>query len=299
LSTGKTVCIAGKEVKLTNLGKIFWPEGLTKAHLVRYYTNIAPVLLPYLYDRPLVMKRYPDGIAGEAFYQKERPDYAPSWIKTHPVTHSGKIIRYVICNDLPTLVWLANQACIEIHAFLSTARQINCPDLAVFDLDPAEGVAFSQVLEVALIIRDLLAGFDLQAYPKTSGAGGLHLFVPLLPLYPFPAVTLFTRSIAEMAAASHPEIATVERKVEKRKGKVYIDYLQNGRGKTMAFQYSLRPLPGAPVSAPLTWKEVEQMNVQPASFDIRSIFDRLQKFGDLFRDLLISPQSLKLPAKEA
>lgn len=115
LSIGKTVCIAGKEVKLTNLGKIFWPEGLTKAHLVRYYTNIAPVLLPYLYDRPLVMKRYPDGIAGEAFYQKECPDYAPSWIKTHPVTHSGKIIRYVICNDLPTLVWLANQACIEIH----------------------------------------------------------------------------------------------------------------------------------------------------------------------------------------
>lgn len=283
---------------LTNLEKIFWPEGLTKAHLVKYYTDIAPVLLPYLYDRPLVMKRYPDGITEEAFYQKECPDYAPPWIKTHPVTHSGKIIHYIICNDLATLVWLANQACIEIHAFLSTTKRINCPDIAVFDLDPAEDVAFAKVLEVALIIRRLLAGFNLQAYPKTSGAGGLHLFVPLRPVYPFPTVTLFTRYIAEMAASTYPEIATVERKVEKRRGKVYIDYLQNGRGKTMAFQYSLRPLPGAPVSAPLTWKEVEQMAVRPASLNIQTIFDRLREFGDIFRDLLISPQSLNLPVEK-
>ena len=291
--------VAEKEVELTNLEKVFWPDGLTKGCLIKYYTDVAPVLLPYLYNRPVVMKRYPDGITGEAFYQKECPDYAPAWVQTFPVAHAQKTVRYILCNDLATLVWLANQACIEVHAFLSTTKQLNCPDLAVFDLDPAEGVPFSQVLEVALIIRELLAGLEVQAFPKTSGAGGLHLFVPLLPVYPFPAVTLFARSVAERTVAGHPAIATVERKVEKRKGKVYIDYLQNGRGKTMAFQYSLRPLPGAPVSAPLTWREVEQQNVRPDSFTIRNIFDRLQESGDLFRDLLISPQSLKLPAIKA
>lgn len=287
------VKVAGKEVELTNLDKIFWPEGLTKAHLIKYYTDIAPVLLPYLYNRPLVMKRYPDGITGEAFYQKECPEYAPPWIQTCPVAHSRKIVNYILCNDLATLVWLSNQACIEVHAFLSRARQVNCPDIAVLDLDPAEGVAFSRVLEVALIIRQLLGRFNLQAFVKTSGASGLHLFIPIRPVYPFPAVTFLMQVIAEMVVRSHPGLATTERKVADRKGKVYIDYLQNGRGKTMAFQYSLRPLPGAPVSAPLSWKEVEQMNFLPAAVNVYTIFDRLKEFGDLFRELLISPQPLE------
>ncbi len=284
--------VAGRKVKLTNLEKIYWPEGLTKAHLIKYYTDIAPVLLPYLRNRPLVLKRYPDGIDGEAFYQKECPDYAPSWIKTYPVVHTEKTINYIICNDLATLVWLANQGCIEIHAFLSTAPKIDYPDIAVLDLDPAPGGAFAQVLEVALLIRQTLAWFNLRAFVKTSGASGLHLFIPLLPRYDFKTVVPLMRYIAEAVARSCPAAATVERKVEKRKGKVYIDYLQNGRGKTIAFPYSLRPLPGAPVSTPLTWQEVEARNVLPASFNLHTIFERLKEFGDLFRDMLISIQSL-------
>jgi len=288
----KTVLIADKEIKLTNLEKIFWPEGLTKAHLVKYYTDIAPILLPYIYNRPLVMKRYPDGIAGESFYQKECPAYAPPWVQTYSFTHSGKIVRYIICNHLATLVWLANQACIEVHAFLSNIDKINYPDIAVFDLDPAEGAGFIQVLNVALLIRQILASFNLRAFVKTSGARGLHLFIPLVPVYSFETVALFARYVALKVVQGYPSMATVERKVENRKGRVYIDYLQNGRGKTMAFPYSLRPLPGAPVSMPLAWDEVEQMNIEPASFHVQNVFQRLNQFGDLFKNLLISPQML-------
>lgn len=292
------VRVAGKEVELTNLEKVFWPgEGLTKAHLVKYYTEIAPVILPYLYDRPLVMKRYPDGIAGKAFYQKEAPEYAPLWVRTHPVAHSRKVINYVVCNDLATLVWLANQACIELHAFLSKKDSLEFPDLIVFDLDPAKGVPFSRVLEVALLIRRLLLELDMKVFVKTSGARGLHLFVPVSPRYTFQTVSHFAREVAGAIARRYPSLATTERKVEKRKERVYIDFLQNGRGKTMAFPYSLRSFPGAPVSTPLTWAEVERGEVEPSALNIGTVFERLKKYGDLFRELLILPQSLEKPVE--
>ncbi|MGB9804586.1 non-homologous end-joining DNA ligase [Desulfofundulus sp.] len=289
----EVIRIPGQPLSFTNLDKLFWPEeGLTKAHLIKYYSDITPVLLPYVHNRPLVMKRYPDGISGEAFYQKECPEYAPDWIQTFPVQHSEKIINYIICNDLATLLWLANQACIEVHAWLSTRDHIECPDIAVMDLDPAEGATFRDAMQVALLVRQALAEFGLQAFVKTSGARGLHLFIPIQPVYLFRDVTRAMEYIARLVNRAYPTGTTLERAVHRRKGKVYLDYLQNGRGKTMVFPYSLRPLPGAPVSTPLTWPEVEALDVEPTDFNIRTIFQRLKETGDLFRDLLVQEQSL-------
>jgi len=284
--------IEGHAVGLTHLEKQFWPEGLTKAHLVKYYADVAPYLLPHLRNRPVVMKRYPDGIFGGEFYQKETPAYAPAWLKTHPVRHSGKVVHYIVGNDTATLVWLANQGCIEVHAWLARIDNLACPDIAVMDLDPAEGATFADVLEIALLVRKALDEFKLKSFPKTSGAGGLHLFTPLKPVYPWVTVTGAMKYIAKLVEGVVPDRATTERKVGNRTGRVYLDYLQNGRGKTMAFQYSLRPLPGAPVSTPLEWGEVEEGRIRPGDFNIDSIFPRLKAKGDVYADLFTMRQSL-------
>ncbi len=286
------VAVNGHEVKLTNLDKLIWPEGLTKAHLVKYYREIAPYILPYLYNRPLVMKRYPDGVVGESFYQKECPEYAPDWIIRYPVEHSEKVVNYIICNDIATLVWLANQGCLEMHPWLSRIENIECPDIAVMDLDPSEGVSFNDVLKIALLVKEALDQFNLQSYPKTSGATGLHIFVPIKPVYAYQTVTKAMQYVAELIVKINPEQATVERKVVQRKGKVYLDYLQNGRGKTMAFPYSLRPLPGAPVSTPLYWEEAESMNIAPDAFSIYNIISRIEEIGDIYYDVLSNKQTL-------
>lgn len=287
-----SVMICGQEVKLTNLDKLLWPEGLSKAHLIKYYSEVAPYILPHLYNRPLVMKRYPDGLQGEPFYQKECPNYAPAWIQRHPVEHSEKVINYIICNDTATLLWLANQACIEMHAWLGRVEDLESPDLAVMDLDPAEGATFSDVLEVAVLFRRALDQFGLQCFPKTSGSSGLHLFIPLKPGYTWQQVTGAMKFVAEILEKVYPDRVTTQRAVGKRDGRVYLDYLQNGRGKTMAFQYSLRPLPGAPVSTPLHWWEVEKGGVHPGNFTMTSIFQRLRAQGDIFRHVLYLKQTL-------
>lgn len=290
---GETVVeVLGQKLTLTNLDKLFWPEGLTKAHLIKYYSDMAPVLLPHIHNRPLVMKRYSDGITGEAFYQKECPDYAPDWIETFPVYHSKRVINYIVCNDLATLLRLANQACIEVHAWLSTVDNIQCPDIAVMDLDPAEGATFRDVLQVAILVRQALAEFDLEAFVKTSGASGLHLFIPIQQVYPYRDVMRAMEYIAQLINRAYPACTTLERAVPKSRGKVYLDYLQNGRGKTMAFLYSLRPLPGAPVSTPLLWSEVEALDLNPADFNMQTIFERLKEHGDFFNELLVQKQSL-------
>jgi len=288
-----TVVVEGKEINLTNLDKEFWPgEGLTKAHLIKYYLEIAPYILPYLKNRPLVMKRYPNGIEGHFFYQKECPSYAPDWVESFAVKHSHKIVNYIICNDTATLIWLANQGCIEVHAWLSTLDDLDSPDIAVMDLDPAEGADFSTVIEVSLLVQKALHFFNLTSFVKTSGASGLHIFVPINPDYSFSEVTEFMKHIAESIVEIYPEKATVERSVKKRYGKVYLDYLQNGRGKTMAFPYSLRPLPGAPVSAPLNWDEVLNLTSSRA-FNIRTIKSRLAELeGDRWKQMLFYLQNL-------
>jgi bifunctional non-homologous end joining protein LigD len=286
------VTVDGYQLKLTNLDKIIWPEGLTKAHLIKYYREIAPVILPHLYNRPLVMKRYPHGLDSEPFYQKECPAYAPDWIIRHPVEHTEKVINYIICNNLATLIWLANQGAIEMHPWLARIENIECPDIAVIDLDPSAGATFNDVLEIALLVKEALARLNLQSYPKTSGASGLHIFIPIKPVYSYQTVTKAMQYVAELIVKINPQKATVERKVSQRKGKVYLDYLQNGRGKTMAFQYSLRPLPGAPVSTPLYWDEIREFRIAPESFSIHNIFSRIKKTGDIYSEVLLNKQTL-------
>jgi len=292
-ATATEVTLEGKNIKLTNLNKLMWPEGLTKAHLVKYYTDIAPYLLPYIKGRPLVMKRYPHGIEGEYFYQKECPDYAPEWIQTVSIPHTEKRVNYIVCEDVPTLVWLANQGCIEIHAWLSQKSNVECPDIAIIDLDPGDQAGFQDVMEVALVVRQALHHLHLKGYPKTSGASGIHILIPLKPVHTFREVTRAMGLVAGLVAEVFPNKATIERSLEKReKNKVYVDYLQNTRGKSMAWIYSLRPLPGAPVSTPVLWEEIERMGITPADFTMNTIFRRLRLFGDLHRDIAKHPQDL-------
>ncbi|MGI9860463.1 non-homologous end-joining DNA ligase [Moorella naiadis] len=283
------------QLELTNLDKVFWPEGLTKGDLIRYYVDMAPVILPYLRDRPLVLKRYPDGITGEAFYQKECPAYAPEWIATAPIYHadSDKTINYILGNNAATLIWLANQGCIEVHAWLSRAVHLEYPDIAIMDLDPAPGVTFKDVLDIARLVHQALKEFRISCYPKTSGATGLHIFIPLEPRWTFHQVTAAMGYLARLVAGVYPQKATTERSIPKRRERVYLDYLQNVRGRSMAFPYSLRPLPGAPVSMPLTWEEVEKGNFSPADFNIRTARERLQVYGDLYQDFLAKPNALE------
>lgn len=289
----EVVEIEGRVLALSNLEKEMWPgENITKAHLIKYYVEMAPVLLPYIRNRPLVMKRYPDGIGGQYFYQKECPPYAPDWVETYPVRHTRKVINYIVCNDTPTLAWMAGQGCLEIHAWLSRVDNIDCPDLAVFDLDPAEGVPFRVVRQVALIVRRLLEQFNITGFPKTSGSSGMHVFIPLEDRYSFPRVTAMMKYLAHMILRAHPDLVTVERSKARRKGKVYLDYLQNGRGKTMAFPYSLRPLPGAPVSTPLTWEEVESGDFAPGSINMRNVGQRVSRQGDPFAGIFTARQDL-------
>lgn len=290
----KMVEVGGHKIKLTNLQKIIWPEGLTKAHLIKYYFEIAPFLIPYLADRPIVLHRYPDGIAGDSFYQKDCPDYAPEWIRRIPVEHKkeGRIVNYIICDSEAALIWLANQACIEIHAWLSKTEHMNCPDLAVIDLDPPKTTPFKNVLKTALVVKQVLEEFGLKSYPKTSGARGIHILIPLAPRYQFPKVTAAMKIIAETVQSLLSKITTVERLVSKRGNKIYIDYLQNGKGKTIAFQYSARPLPGAPVSCPLYWSEVASGEINPAQFNISNMKDRIRRNGDIFKEILTFQQLL-------
>ncbi|MBM7854412.1 bifunctional non-homologous end joining protein LigD [Desulfohalotomaculum tongense] len=286
------VNIEDKKLKLTSLDKIMFPNHITKGEVIKYYYDMAEVLLPHIRQRPLVMKRYPEGIYGDYFYQKECPAHAPEWVRTFAISHGGKKVNYVVCDNLPTLIWLVNLGCLEIHAWTSRVSSIECPDTAVMDLDPAPGTEFADVLKAAILVKQALKEFGLKSYPKTSGSRGIHLFVPIAPKHSFADVTKAMKYIAEIIEKIYPAKCTTERAVEKRGSKIYLDYLQNARGRTMAWQYSLRPKPGAPVSAPLIWEEVERGNIDPGNFNIRTIFQRLQLYGDLYAQIFNTGQNL-------
>ncbi|MCL6560221.1 MAG: non-homologous end-joining DNA ligase, partial [Firmicutes bacterium] len=268
--------------------------GYTKGDLIKYYDFMAPYILPYLKDRPVTLHRFPDGVGGESFYQKDCPDYAPEWIRTVPVQHhdSGKVVNYIICNDKPTLLWLAAQGSIEIHAWLATCDNPGRPDIAVLDLDPMPGAPFAAVVQAALLLRETLAQFGLTGYPKTSGAEGLHIFIPIMPEYSHQEVARAMGVLAGLVAKVFPQ-ATVERMVRKRGARVYLDFLQNGFGKTMAFPYSIRPIPGAPVSTPLDWPELEQREARPAEFNIETVPERVETKGDVWEGFAKAKQTLK------
>ena len=283
--------INGKKLELTNLEKVFWPtEGYTKHDLLTYYIEISPYLLPYLKNRPCSFQRFPDGIKGKSFYQKN-VSFAPPWLKTFAIPSEEREINYILVNNLESLVYVVNLACIEIHPWHSQIDKIECPTWDVVDLDPQPGVDFAAVIETACYVREILAEFGLQGYPKTSGATGLQIYVPLQPLYSYEQVRDIIGFICSQVHTRAPKITTMERMIKNRGKAVYLDYLQNLWGKTINAPYTVRPVPGAQVSTPLTWQELQDGNVRPADFTFKNIGPRLQAKGDLFSPVLNEQQS--------
>lgn len=292
---GMKVQINGNDVVLTNIEKELWPgRGITKYKLIKYYLEVAPYILPHLKGRYLVIQRFPDGINKQGFYQKNIPPEAPAWLKTAPFQHGSKTTNYLLAGGAATLAWLGNMACLEIHPWLSPVSSPDVPDFAVFDLDPPpEGLSFSHVCEVALELYTLLQKRGLRAYPKTSGGAGIQVYLPLKPRYSYTRARDFCQEVFRELHAKKPRITTLERKVAQRGNKIYLDYLQNARGKTLVAPYSPRPLPGAPVSAPLEWHELTQTSLKPTSFHLLNMLSRLQERGDLFTPVLSDRQMLK------
>ncbi len=284
----QVVTIGGREVALTNLDKVFWPgSGYTKGDLVHYYVSIAPALLPHLAGRPLNLTRFPDGVEGKNFYQKDIPASAPPWVRTVKIAHADHDVNYCLADSPATLAWLAQWGVVEIHPWLSRVDALDSPDFAVFDFDPSPPAGFGDAVDLAFAVRSFLAEFGLRAYPKTSGATGVHVYLPIVRRYSYNEVEHFVGRVADIIHRALPGRTTRERSVAKRRG-VYIDHLQNIKGKTLASVYSPRPHPGAPVSTPVTWEELPA--VRSEAFNLRSVLERVLRAGDLFRAVLTDAQ---------
>jgi bifunctional non-homologous end joining protein LigD len=283
-------------LKYTNLEKIYWPDkGITKGELLDYYTQAAGFIMPYLQDRPVHMYRFPDGIEGKAFYQKQVTDSVAARVEAVVVSHDekGGPVRYMLCESEITLLNMVNLGSIDFHPWLSRRGSLDMPDWAVLDLDAKE-VPFVNVLKIARAVGRLLRGIGLNPYVKTSGASGLHVFVPLLPRYSYEQSRMFCEAVARTIVREHGDIATVERPPAQRGGKVYVDFLQNRRGQTIVPPYAVRPVPGATVSTPLDWDELAS-DLEPAQFTMDRVLKRLADVGDLFRLTLTDLQDM-LPA---
>lgn len=274
------------KVELSHLDKVFWPtEGYTKGDIIRYYDRIASIMLPYLKDRPESLNRHPDGIAGESFFQKDIKT-APSWIKTVPIySHvEKKTIHWLVCNDKDTLLYMANLGCIEINPWSARSKKKEYPDYLIIDLDP-NGVSFKEVVTTALTVKKIMDKAHLESFIKTSGKTGLHILLPLSAKYTFEQTRQFAELLARIVAQELPHTTSVIRDPQKREKKVYIDFLQNRIGQTIAAPYSVRPVPGATVSTPLLWEELTS-DLTPGDFTIKNLFSRLEKKGDLWKGLL-------------
>jgi bifunctional non-homologous end joining protein LigD len=288
----------GHTLAIRNLDKVFWPnEGITKGDLVEYYAAIAPVIVPHLRDRPFTMRRYPDGIDAESFFQKDAPKHMPDAIPTfeaeattREAPRRTRMIRYPMVNDPFGLLWMVSMGCIDMNPWYSRVDRPDRPDFVLFDLDPADGVEFGVVIQVARLIKDVLDLLDLKGYPKTSGSKGIHVIVPIARRYTFADTRHFAEVVAGALARTNRGLVTTEWARSRRHG-VLIDANQNGEGKTVASAYSVRPRPGAPVSTPLTWDEVTH-DLDPNAFTIRTVPDRVDRLGDLHAPVLSEHQSL-------
>jgi len=284
----------GRELRLSNLDKVFWPdEGYSKGDVVAYYFDVADLILPYLRERPLTMKRMPDGMAGGFFYEKTAPSHTPDWIERCNVQSEDAktgVIGYLMVNDLSTLLYVANLGCIEMHPLHSRCSSIDQPDYLFFDLDPMEA-SFEDVLAVAMHVKAALDALGLESYPKTSGATGVQIYVPVVPGYSYDQVRDFVGTVGRMIEGADPDRVTMAWKIANRTGKVFIDHNMNRSGANIAAAYSLRPEPRATVSTPLRWDEVEA-GVTPQDFRIDNVWARFEKVGDLFEDVRTKPQDL-------
>lgn len=281
-------------MKLTNLNKIFWPkEKLTKGDLLEYYAQIAPYILPHLKNRPIVLTRFPDGIQGESFYQKNAGPGTPDFVKTVEIQHEDKKISYILVQNAQTLLYVANLGAIELHSFTARVKNLLKPDYMVLDIDTEKGT-FSDLLEVAQFLHETLDAIKIPNYCKTSGGSGLHIYVPTQGKYDYEQTQKFAYSLGNLAREKFPRLVSLERMPQKRLKKIYIDYLQNRKLHTMVSVYSARGKPHATVSTPLEWKEVKR-GLNPAEFTIETVPDRLSKKGDLFQDVL--KKKAEIPSK--
>lgn len=272
-------------INLTHLDELYWKEDkITKRDMIEYYAKISEWILPYLKNRPMTLHRYPKGIEGASFYQKNAGIDAPSYVKTVNIEHSDKTVNYVIINNLKSLLYVANLGSIELHPFHSRIKHLDEPDYMLLDLDP-RSISFEAVIEVAQAIHEFLEEINVPSYCKTSGSKGLHILVPLGAKYSYDQSRQFAGLIAMLVHQKLPSITSLERRTHKRENKVYIDTLQNYKGQTMAAPYSLRPKPHAPVSTPLYWEEVKK-GLDPLDFTIKTVPKRISQEGDLFKGLL-------------
>ena len=280
--------VGGREVRLTNLEKVFWPDsGITKGDLVQYYAEVAPALLPHLADRAMVMKRYPHGIDGKFFFMKRAPESRPDWIETCTIEHgSGNVIDFPMIQDAAALLWVINLGCIDLNPWYSRCDDTDRPDFLHFDLDPVPDAAWERVVDTALLVRTALVALGMTPYAKTSGSKGIHVYVPIVrgPLQK--QVWTFAKELARTLASHAPHLVTAEYRIAKRPaGTVLVDYNQNAWGQTLASVYSVRPRPGAPVSAPVTWEELEA-GARIEDFDLFTVPRRVAEHGDLWAGLL-------------
>ncbi|MBO9561870.1 MAG: non-homologous end-joining DNA ligase [Niastella sp.] len=289
------VTINRRSLKLTNLSKVYFPdEGISKGDVIAYYNAMADHILPYLKNRPLSLKRNPNGITDKGFYHKDAAEEGPSWIKSFDefAESSQKVVNYIVCNDKATLIYLANLGCIEMNPWNSTTRTPDKPTYLMIDIDPSGKNTFDQVISVAQAVQEVLNRAGAVSYCKTSGATGLHVYVPLNAKYTYEIAREFAHIVATLVQEQLPGITSLERSLKKRGNKIYVDYLQNSKGQTLASAYSLRPVPGASVSTPLLWKEVKS-GLHPSQFTIYNIEKRVKKLGDIFYMVLKEGNNLK------
>ena len=291
--------IQGKTLTLTNLDKVLYPAtGFTKRQVIDYYARIAPVLLPHLKGRALTLKRYPNGVDSEFFYEKNAPKHRPDWVKTVPVWSEGnnRTMYYVEAADLPTLIWLANLAAIELHPSLALAKDVSCPTMMVFDLDPGPPANIVQCCQVAFWLREIFEHFNLQSFPKTSGSKGLQIYVPLNTRTSYDVTKPFARALAQLLEQEHPDAVVSDMKKSIRTGKVFVDWSQNDQHKTTVAVYSLRARERPTVSTPVKWEEVERAFKKKHAglllFEAPQVVARAEKMGDLFEPVLKLKQKL-------
>jgi bifunctional non-homologous end joining protein LigD len=301
MSAPTIVEVEGRTLKLTNLDKVLYPAtGFTKGQVVDYYARVAPVLVPHLAGRPLTMKRYPGGVGEEQefFFEKNAPKHRPEWVKTAPVWSDSnhRTIEFILANDLPTLIWIANLASIELHPSLSVAPGISTPTMIVFDLDPGPPANIVQCCQVGLWVRQIFEHFGLQSFPKTSGSKGLQVYIPLHTKITYEQTKPFAHAIARLLEQEHPDLVVSDMKKAVRTNKVFVDWSQNDQHKTTISVYSLRAREHPTVSTPVTWEEVEQaLKKKDAGrlvFEAKDVLARVEKMGDLFEPVLKLKQKL-------
>ena len=289
--------IEQRAVRVTHPERVLFPrDGVTKGDLARYYTEIGDVIVPHLRERPFTLKRYPHGIDGQAYFHKQAPKGKPAWIRTRqfrtlPREGESRLVDFTLVNETAALVWMVQMNCIDMNAWYSRVDKPERPDYVVFDLDPPESRnGFAQAIQVAHLIRDALEGLGLRSYPKTSGADGIHVLVPITRRSTYRDTYDFAESVSRGLEANNPGLVTTEWLKKKRRG-VLVDHRQNGHGKTIASAYSVRPKPGAPVSTPLRWEELGE-KVRPHDFGRREALQRVEQHGDLFEPVLRGGQAL-------